>query len=254
MWIVKLFALLIVILLVSETDAASVSNSKNCRGCHKKLVSQKNVHAAVGLGCSSCHSAIASSKVPHAKTTTNSFGLSTDQPDLCYGCHDKAAFAGETVHPALGLGCTKCHNPHSSQYRKLLVKQVPVLCFTCHSKTDFKKKHIHPPVVKGKCLTCHAPHATNNMALLVKSPVDLCLQCHPSVAQRPHVLAAAGSAGHPTGLGNKDGIEEGFKDPARPRMSFYCGSCHNPHSSDNPSLYRFKAKAAYDLCVYCHKM
>jgi predicted CXXCH cytochrome family protein len=247
-----MFALWIVVLLASETSAASVS--KDCRGCHKKLVSQKIVHPAIGMGCSSCHSAIESPKVPHTKTTTNAFGLSADQPDLCFGCHDKAAFAGKTIHPALGMGCTKCHNPHSSQYRKLLVKQVPVLCFACHAKTDFEKKYIHPPVVKGKCLTCHTPHATRNIALLVKSPVDLCLQCHPGVAKRPHILAAVGSVEHPIGLAERNGIQEGFKDPARPGMPFYCGSCHDPHSSDSRTLYRFRARAVHDLCVNCHKM
>ncbi len=251
MSIVDVFALLIVVLLASETSAAPVS--KDCRGCHTKLVSRKIVHPAVGLGCPSCHSAIGSPKVPHAKTAANRFGLSTDQPDLCYGCHDRAPFAGKTVHPPLGTGCTNCHDPHSSPYKKLLVKQVPALCFACHPKADFKKKHIHPPVAKGTCLSCHTPHAANTVALLVSSPVDLCLQCHPAVAKRPHVIAAAGSSAHPIGLTEKNGSEKWIEDPARPGMPFYCGSCHDPHSADSPALYRFKAKTAFDLCVYCHK-
>ncbi|KKL68971.1 hypothetical protein LCGC14_2119630, partial [marine sediment metagenome] len=30
-------------------------------------------------------------------------------------------------------------------------------------------------------------------------------------------------------------------------------SCHNPHSSASPKLFRYKAKINYDLCDYCHK-
>jgi predicted CXXCH cytochrome family protein len=40
----------------------------------------------------------------------------------------------------------------------------------------------------------------------------------------------------------------------RPGKPFYCGSCHNPHSTDSPLLFRFNAKSQTELCINCHKM
>jgi len=110
-WMTKILAIWVTILLVTETGAISVS--RDCKRCDRKLVSWKVVHPAVGKGCSSCHWAIESRKTPHAKTSANRLGLSTGQPDLCYGCHDKATFDGKIVHPALGTGCLNCHDPLS---------------------------------------------------------------------------------------------------------------------------------------------
>jgi predicted CXXCH cytochrome family protein len=74
----------------------------------------------MGMGCASCHSALDAAKVPHKTTNKIAKGLSSAQPDLCYGCHDKTAFGKKTVHAAVGMGCTECHNPHSSKNVKLL--------------------------------------------------------------------------------------------------------------------------------------
>jgi predicted CXXCH cytochrome family protein len=43
-------------------------------------------------------------------------------------------------------------------------------------------------------------------------------------------------------------------DPARPGRAFYCGSCHEPHSTESPKLFRFNAKSSMGLCNNCHKM
>jgi predicted CXXCH cytochrome family protein len=46
----------------------------------------------------------------------------------------------------------------------------------------------------------------------------------------------------------------GRKDPMRPGRTFGCLSCHLPHSSESVTLFRFKAKDMFDLCVNCHDM
>jgi predicted CXXCH cytochrome family protein len=61
---------------------------------------------------------------------------------------------------------------------------------------------------------------------------------------------------HPLGEDRKtkNGRLREPRDPARPGRPFYCGSCHEPHSSDVPLLFRFNAKSVMNLCAHCHKM
>jgi predicted CXXCH cytochrome family protein len=256
---------LLVFLLPFTADAGEI----DCLKCHAKLKAEKVVHPALDMGCPTCHTGIDARTVPHKKTNTFAKGLSAEQPDLCYTCHDKTTFAKKNVHAAVSMGCTGCHNPHSSKNAKLLKAEVPALCFTCHEKPEFSKKNVHAPVAKGQCITCHSPHASDEFALLVKKPVDVCLSCHAAVAKKPHAIAGFSALGHPLGLPVKvvkkekdketgkvvETIEEReLKDPARQGKPFYCGSCHNPHSSTNMKLFRYPAASTMDLCTNCHKM
>ncbi len=244
------FSLLCVILASLFIPSAAFSAEIDCLRCHKKLIQEKTVHAAVQMGCPTCHTGIDASKTPHKKTNTVARGLSADQPDLCYGCHDKSLFSKKNVHAAVGMGCTGCHNPHSSKNAKLLVSEAPALCFTCHDKDGFSRKNVHAPVAGGMCLSCHNPHSTDAADLLVKEPIMVCLDCHPDVEKRAHAVVGLSSAGHP--IGKKDKKE--LKDPKRPGKQFYCGSCHNPHSSDSVKLFRYDAKSTMGLCVHCHNI
>ncbi len=220
-----------------------------CYECHdKSLFTQKTVHAALGMGCTSCHN-------PHSSDAPKL--LTAEQPNLCFGCHDKAPFTKKNIHAAVGMGCTGCHSPHSSQNSKLTVAPVPDLCFTCHDKGEFTRKVVHPPVMGGECLSCHVPHASDEIALLSNKPYDLCLGCHPDVPNNPHAVSGFTGGRHPLGgivKKNKAGKLRDLKDPARKGRPFYCGSCHEPHSSEGGRLFRFKAMSSETLCVNCHKM
>ncbi len=242
--------------------ALSLAQEIDCLKCHARLKSEKTVHPALDMGCPTCHTGIDARSVPHKKTIKIGKGLSSEQPGLCYGCHDKAAFGKANVHAAVGMGCTSCHNPHSSKNAKLLVSEAPDLCYNCHDKEAFTKKVVHSPVEGGMCLSCHSPHSSDQTALLLKKPAEVCLECHPDVSKKPHAIAV----GHPLGLPvvrkikNKQTgkIEEKIevrdvKDPARQGKQFYCGSCHNPHSSASPRLYRYPVRSAMELCSNCHK-
>ena len=227
----------------------------DCLTCHGTLKAAPVVHAAIEMGCPSCHSAIDASQVPHKKTSEIAKGLSADQPDLCYGCHDKSAFEKKNVHAAVAMGCTGCHNPHSSKNAKLLLLATPDLCFSCHDKKPFEQKTVHAPVIGGMCLSCHTPHASDEMALLAKKPGEVCLECHSEVLKGPHVSAG----GHPVtterprrGRKAQEPPQE-RKDPARPGKVFYCGSCHDPHSTQVARLLRYNARSSMSLCQNCHK-
>jgi len=254
-----------VFLLFVFIPGAALSQEIDCLKCHAKLKSGKVVHGAMDMGCLSCHTGIDASAVPHKKTNAIGKGLSAEQPELCYGCHDKSKFTLKNVHPAVSMGCTGCHNPHSSANARLLIAAAPDLCFTCHDKAEFSKKNPHAPVKAGKCLGCHSPHASQEMALLLKKPVEVCLECHPNVPNKPHAIAGFSSNSHPIGMPKPVKVRKDKKDrepapapetmdPARPGKVFYCGSCHDPHGSDSMKLFRYKVQSSMGLCVICHKM
>ena len=241
-------SLLIVMFCVAALPAAEKSP---CLRCHKKLVKGKVVHQALESGCEACHSAINAKTVPHKRTNTLPRGLSSEQPELCYACHDQTQFSKKNVHPAIVMGCTTCHNPHSSRNAKLVTTKIPELCFSCHDKTAFTGKVVHPPVAAGECLSCHSPHASNEIALLQKKPVAVCLDCHPDAVHGQHSPSRQPPV---TEQAREDVSGPELQDPARPGRPFYCGSCHNPHSAANATLLRFDAKTTKELCVHCHKM
>jgi predicted CXXCH cytochrome family protein len=243
-----LFSILSILLIQSPAISAEI----NCLECHEDLAKEKFVHPALKMGCTACHTGIDAQDVPHKKTNKITKGLSLEQPELCYKCHDKTKFTKKTVHAALEMGCTSCHNPHSSKYAKLLIAEAPALCLNCHEKAEFSRKNVHVPVAEGMCLTCHSPHSTDNAALLLQLPIKVCLECHADVRKTPHATTGFESPGHPIGLLAR-GTKEFKDDPARPGKKFYCGSCHNPHSSDSVKLFRYKGTMALDICINCHK-
>lgn len=255
--------MLVCFLFLITPGSPVLGQEVDCLKCHGKLKADKVVHAAMDMGCATCHGGIDAAKVPHKQTNKIAKGLTSEQPDLCYGCHDKSAFAKQNVHAAVGMGCTGCHNPHSSKNAKLLKAEPLDLCYTCHDKKAFTKKTVHAPVAGGMCLGCHSPHASDEMALLLKKPLDVCLECHAEVPKKPHAVAGITASSHPLEPTSKRKTKQKgewvevtikHKDPARPDKPFYCGSCHDPHSTDSPYLFRFNAKSTMALCGNCHKM
>ncbi len=254
---IRLFLSILACALMTALAVPGSAQEVDCLKCHASLTAGKKVrHPALDMGCPSCHSGIDAQKVPHKKTTTFSKGLSAEQPDLCYGCHDKAMFSKKHIHPAVAMGCTGCHDPHASQNEKLLVSAVPDLCFNCHDKGDFSRKNVHQPVAGGMCLTCHNPHSSDSTWLLNKDQLHLCTECHDQIVKGPHAISGFGGKGHPLGAPKMDKRTKELRpveDPVRKGMPFACSSCHNPHSSDSIHLFRYPAKSSTELCVHCHK-
>ena len=181
------------IMLLLVLPALSPAAELDCTKCHEQLTKGKFVHKALDMGCTTCHGGIDAAAMPHKKKNSRARGLTSDQPELCYGCHDKGNFTKKNVHAAVAMGCTGCHNPHSSDM----------------------------------------------FALLANKPLQVCLQCHADSAEH-------GKHARPSG-------DKEPEDPKKPGRSFYCGSCHAPHSSNTPLLFQFDAQSVTGLCLNCHK-
>lgn len=143
----------------------------SCIDCHQGLDSGTSVHAAVSMGCASCHSAVDATEVPHKFTNRNPKGLMSKMRDLCYSCHDKTSFMKKTVHGAIMLGCTSCHDPHASKQARLLKEDIPALCITCH-KDRFTPGTDGAHILAGNeaCASCHEPHASDSPKLMQSGP------------------------------------------------------------------------------------
>jgi predicted CXXCH cytochrome family protein len=197
------------------------------------------------MGCDACHTAIDARDIPHKIKNKIARGLSADQPELCFGCHDKSMFEKKVVHPALGMGCTSCHNPHASKSAKLLKGELPGPCYGCHDKGPFSGKHVHPPVAAGQCTSCHSPHSSDLASLLDKPVNDVCGMCHDNKSSGKHILTGYGLGDHhPT---------SGKPDPSRPGMAITCVSCHTPHAGSRKYLFTAATGSSGNLCLLCHK-
>lgn len=175
-----------------------------------------------------------------------------EEGNPCLMCHAGVANK-KVVHPALQMGCESCHAkldtskmPHKPQGKiaKGLSAEVPELCFGCHDKGMFNNKFVHVPVAGGMCLDCHNPHVSDNIKMLNKEPVELCLECHPDIKTKGHGGFSFGQ--HPLGFEGND-----LMDPKREGRKFYCGACHDPHSSEHPKQTRYGKGVM--MCVQCHE-
>ncbi len=165
------FLLLIFVVLnfmVFLITSAGQAEEPDCAACHEALTKGKSVHQAISMGCTACHTAVNAATVPHKMTNKNPRGLSSKLRDLCFGCHDKQSFMKKTIHSAMTLGCTSCHDPHVSANEHLLKEAVPKLCLSCHEgRLTTKKNDNHAPGMSEECSGCHNPHATDTPKLLV---------------------------------------------------------------------------------------
>lgn len=157
-------------------------------GSERKGLLKEFVHKPFAEGmCGSCHKAGAEGKME----------LLSEAKKICLVCHsDKAAKAGETLHPALEMSeCTDCHTPHTSAHEKLLKEKESQICAGCHEDEHVVK---HPvdvrpsPKIKAEgagarlvdgevtCTSCHNPHKAKGPFLLEGSTArgELCRACH----------------------------------------------------------------------------
>ena len=174
-----------------------------CRQCHADRLSQafnaKFPHRAVleGEHCINCHD-------PHF--SRGRWLLKRPMRELCLSCHDRTYTLADGsvladvkaqvtesryVHgPARQGSCNPCHDPHGSDFPRLLKYDFPCafyapfdesryeLCFRCHdrqmveeplsSATRFRNGQrnlhfLHVNQQKGRtCRACHHEHASNN--------------------------------------------------------------------------------------------
>jgi predicted CXXCH cytochrome family protein len=284
---IKISSILIFLFFIfgpSQSWAFSVGETP-CLTCHMELSKPaKSVHAVMASGCYICHRLVEGKNHPEQK---DSIKLTQNVPGLCYSCHDETGFKGKSLHPPVVIDtCTVCHNPHQSNFGKLLTQDIPELCYNCHSESKFRGKVVHTPVGKGLCLSCHNAHASNFTNILTEAVPEICYTCHkkeqftrkyvhpvavipngcilchsPHANDYPHLLpnsinevCISCHEGKETGRHVVSSLPggivhpvKGVQDPSDPRREISCISCHNPHSSNFAKLYQ-----SARICHRCH--
>ncbi len=179
-----------------------ISDINLCINCHKKSIKMDNIrykHGAIidsKKGCLECHTA-------HTSKYKNL--LKQTEIKLCLSCHDKKLKSDEdgsilinmksylkthkNWHFPVKNGCSRCHNPHSSNYFSLLKSSYSqsnpkeFICYKCHSIQKFKTKYttkltkfrdqnlnlhfVHAEYKEGlECKVCHDGHASKYQALI----------------------------------------------------------------------------------------
>ena len=215
-------------------------------GCHLEFTQRTHPHAPVAAGeCASCHVA---GTAKHPDRGTKGFSPAKVGAELCRTCHSRWK-GNRSVHAPVSEGeCSSCHDPHGSANAKLLVKPTPgALCADCHDvgAKAAAARTPHPPALE-ECTECHDPHTSAQPHLLRAAVNEVCFRCHDSREFALHAVNTGRvGSGHPL---------KADRDPARKGESFSCASCHDPHSTNTPSLLRFEAQTPFDLCQHCHPL
>jgi predicted CXXCH cytochrome family protein len=205
-----------------------------CYGCHERKDRAKHPHSAVLVGdCAVCHD-------PHSSDQPKLVAKATTQ-ETCFLCHQDDVTGRKFIHAPVVKGCDQCHEPHGSPNRNALKGgEGKAACYKCHKPLD-QVKVKHAALERYGCTACHDPHGTGFPALMPKRVNDVCIACHPAQPDGRHV-AQLGRI-HPVG-GN-------LNDPRREGRDFSCASCHNPHGSDNVTLF-YSGTTAIESCAGCH--
>jgi len=211
-------------------DAASARPPESIEGgcvsitCHPATILGEVVHGPTAQqDCEVCHRII---DEPNHK-----FEPISDEPKLCYECHDRSP-DHEFQHGPVALGvCTVCHNPHSGPEEFMLPETGNNLCFVCH--TDMREQvhtvHIEHQVISEEgCAACHDPHSSDFDRQLKDDMPPLCLDCHEQVGE---VIEKAAVSHEPVATDDK------------------CANCHEPHGGEVSGLL---VSQEVNLCLDCH--
>jgi predicted CXXCH cytochrome family protein len=278
--------ILIILACFESAQASPLQEAVIKAGCYKyqdpKSIEpmKKFIEPAMEKGCIACH--LDCDKLsPANKKQPPEYYLKASEPALCLKCH---ASSGKDLSPAhdnqpLGKSqCTGCHDPHSSDAPKLLLKfshgpyaarlcsachpaavnrqvgltaaNVDSLCYNCHA--NFKaemagagSRHKLLSQSNRSCMECHDPHAANQEYDLKKPTQELCVSCHDEPPKQTTqgdalLLTSDGSDLQYLKLSSKY-----VHEPARKS----CLICHDAHASRFPKELRV---SIHDLCMDCH--
>lgn len=225
-----------------------VGSPERCAACHAAEVSRFTgtpaEHRDATGGCTMCH----------REHVAGSTSRTAQAPGAaCVECHAQSAhaFAAVASHAfSAGDRCLTCHEPHGSDHRAMTRLPEPDLCMNCHEKpaTTQAGRTIsavpdlslspHGPAQSVRCHDCHDVHGSGMPALLAVPDEP--------ARSRPHsgILSALCFSCHDDSLAEPAG-PTGFRDGTRnlhhvhlasERQPHDCGSCHQPHASDQPHL------------------
>jgi predicted CXXCH cytochrome family protein len=274
--------ILIILACFASAQAGPLQEAVTKKGCSQyqdpKSIGplKKFKEPAMDKGCIACH-LDCDQLSPANQIKPPDYYLKAKEPALCLECH---ASSGKDLSPAhdnqpLGKSkCTGCHDPHSSDIPKLLLKfshgpyaarlcsachpapvdgkvgltaaNVDSLCYNCH--TNFKAEMTgagsrHKLLSKSNrsCMECHDPHAANQEYDLKKPVQELCVGCHDEQPEQtaPGDVFASSDTQY-LKLSSKN-----VHEPARKS----CLICHDAHTSAFPKELRAPVN---DLCMGCH--
>jgi predicted CXXCH cytochrome family protein len=187
-----------------------VDEHSNCIECHADHATGDYVHPALKNGCISCH------KVENHDDASY-VAMQPRESDGCRECHASVTVLHPHFPYTSGM-CTRCHNPHASEFPGLLRARVNDVCLDCHLQgrvkhpsrylptielaSDNRMGHPyarHPvsgspdPISGGEmsCISCHQPHGGNKLHQLKMGTEipedalnqnaetkDMCEKCH----------------------------------------------------------------------------
>lgn len=167
-------------------------------------------------------------------------------PAKCLECH-KDKTEGASVHSAMAMGCTACHEVrvikardknHQDITRVKLIKASPTkMCVSCHEGQmgGPGKSRVHAPVTRN-CLICHDPHNSKYKDQLLKpaeggKTENLCLACH------------------------AEGLDVPAKGSRHAALDMGCPTCHTTHKigeADKRENQFHLTKDSPALCLGCH--
>jgi predicted CXXCH cytochrome family protein len=246
----------------STLDAAPgqpTNISKLCLSCHD---------GTIGLGVVLSRATPISMTAEISGRAELTTDLSDDHPVSFVYDFGLAAADRELVDPGLLTGsvkldaqdqmqCTSCHEPHSSDYPKLLVMDPAfgALCVTCHDKAGWPgSSHETSPATWGgmgvdpwphtdqhtvaanACESCHTPHdaASFDWLWTYYPEEETCFACHEGTVAGEDIgseLTKASSHAVDSYTGVHDPVED-FGSMGR---HVECQDCHNPHAASSGS-------------------
>lgn len=244
-----------------QADAPKLLNAQGndvCFLCHtdkaETFKAKRFMHSPVKDSCVNCHS-------PHSGDYKYNFSVEGSR-ELCFQCHSdkKDWVAGvKTKHKGLDTErrCLACHDPHTSDFVKQLVKEPVDTCFLCHDRAYetqngrivnmkeylTKNKDHHGPILQNDCSGCHNPHGSDNFRILRKffppafyAPFDLknyelCFTCHEKTLVLDEKTTTL--TGFRNGEQNLHYVHVNKDVKGRT-----CRACHEAHATNNPKHIR----------------
>ena len=218
---------------------ATAGLTDTCTACHD-VGNRRVTHSAFQRRtCTDCHAPSGNRRGKCQSKSVQAWQLTRPVQEMCTECHKdvvQRAAAFQVKHDVLTKGrCAQCHDPHGSDYPKLMRATGKALCLRCHStrappgtekRIDLSKRVVHRALEKSECQDCHdAGHGSNNPTLLKKQQPELCYDCHKRMDQGRSVHSA---------------VRQGE-----------CLVCHDPHSSDRKGLLRVSRE---EVCLTCHEL
>lgn len=233
------------------------SGNDVCFACHSDkqddFKNKKNIHPPVLDNCANCHN-------PHSGDYK--YNLTADaRKELCFSCHPdkKAEIEAATVkHGGLDTEkkCLACHDPHATDFAKLLSADPADSCMKCHdreyTKGNYKvanmkeyleqNKDKHGPIRQKDCSSCHNTHGSSNYRMLREhfpelfyAPYDpknykVCFMCHEKNLAQDEFTTTMTSFRN----GNQN-LHFVHVNKLKGRT---CRACHDAHATNNPKHIR----------------